>query len=114
METKENLKILRIFISSTDKFKFRPLYEVIVYAAKRYKLAGATVFQGMMGYGGNSPVYIRSSWEIIERRPLIIEIIDEEPKLNEFIGILKTYFEKSKNECIVTMEDVKVVYYKIR
>ena len=36
-------KRLRIYISSTDKFKHSPLYEVIVYAAKRFGIAGATV-----------------------------------------------------------------------
>jgi PII-like signaling protein len=43
METTDEAKLLRIFISSTDKFKHDPLYEVVVYAAKRYGLAGATV-----------------------------------------------------------------------
>ncbi len=40
---------MRIFISSTDKFRHAPLYEVIVYAAKRYGMAGATVLKGSHG-----------------------------------------------------------------
>ena len=43
MENQSEAILLRIFISSTDKFKHKPLYEVIVFAAKRYGLAGATV-----------------------------------------------------------------------
>ena len=44
MEIKGEAKVLRIFISNTDKFKHNSLYEMIVFAAKRYGLAGATVF----------------------------------------------------------------------
>ena len=35
MEIKGDAKLLRIFISSTDKYKHEPLYEVIVFTAKK-------------------------------------------------------------------------------
>jgi hypothetical protein len=54
MEIKGEAKLLRIFISSTDKFKHTPLYEMLVFAVKRYGLAGATVLRGVMGYGSSS------------------------------------------------------------
>jgi len=39
MDINKEAMLLRIFISSTDKFKHSPLSEVIVFAAKRYGLA---------------------------------------------------------------------------
>ena len=56
METKGEARVLRIFISNTDKFKHTPLYEMVVFAAKRYGLAGATVLKGIMGFGSSSAV----------------------------------------------------------
>jgi PII-like signaling protein len=54
MEIKGEAKLLRIFISNTDKFKHMPLYEMVVFAAKRYGLAGATVLKGNLGFGSNT------------------------------------------------------------
>ena len=72
MESQGEAKLLRIFISSTDKFKHTPLYEVIVYAAKRYKLAGATVLKGVMGFGSSSAISTMKFWEISEKLPTIL------------------------------------------
>lgn len=112
MEIKGEAKLLRIFISSTDKFKHTPLYEVIVYAAKRYKIAGATVLRGTMGYGSSSRVSSLKFWEISEKLPMVIEIIDEPEKIERFFEIIKPYFEKIRFGCIITMEKANIVFYK--
>lgn len=51
METNSEVRLLRIYLSNTDKFKHTSLSEAIVFAARRYGLAGATVLKGIMGYG---------------------------------------------------------------
>jgi PII-like signaling protein len=112
METTSDAKLLRIFISSTDKFKHASLYEVIVYAAKRYGLAGATVLRGVMGYGGSSQISNTRFWEITVKLPMVVEIVDETEKIDRFFQTIKPYFDKIKNGCIVTMERATVVLYK--
>lgn len=67
MDTVKEASLLRIFISSTDKLKHAPLYEVIVFAAKRNGLAGATVLKGVMGFGASSVIYSLKFWEIQEK-----------------------------------------------
>ena len=67
MEGNGEAKLLRVFISNTDKFKYTPLYEVIVYAAKRYGLSGATVLKGIMGYGPSSNESSAKLIEIVEK-----------------------------------------------
>ena len=84
MNPDDKAKRLRIYISSTDKFKHSPLYEVIVFAAKRYGIAGATVLKGIMSFGVSSEVYSNKLWEISEKVPLIVEIIDEPGKIDSF------------------------------
>ena len=82
METGKEAKLMRIFVSSTDKFRHSPLYEVIVYAAKRYGMAGATVLKGVMGYGASSSISSMKFFELSEKLPMIIEIVDKAEKID--------------------------------
>jgi len=104
------LALMRIYISSTDKFRHRPLYEVIVYAAKRYGLSGATVLRGVMGYGGSSAVGgTNRLWEISEKVPMVIEIIDQEQTLLRFLEQIKPYFARISKGFLVTLDRTSVV-----
>lgn len=105
-------KRLRIYISSTDKFKHSPLYEVIVYSAKRNGITGASVLKGIMGFGASSEVYNSKLWEITEKVPLIVEIIDESDKIDSFFELIKPYFDKIGKGHIITIEETTVIMHK--
>jgi len=107
-----NATRLRIYISSTDKFEHSPLYEVLVYAARSYGLTGATVLKGIMGYGASSEIYNNKLWEISEKVPLIIEIIDETHKIEPFLEHVKPYFEKAGKGFVITQEETTVIMHK--
>ena len=112
MEITGEAKLLRIFVSSTDKFKHTPLYEVVVFAAKRYGLAGATVLKGFMGYGVSSQIVSQKLWEISEKLPMIIEIVDESAKIDGFVETILPYFEKVPKGGMITLEKVTIVLHK--
>lgn len=112
MKAENRARRLRIYISSTDKFKHIPLYEVIVYAARRYGISGATVFKGIMGFGASSEIYSNKLWEISEKLPLVVEIIDESAKIDSFFESIKPYFEKLGKGHIITMEETTVLMHK--
>ena len=112
MEIKGEAKVLRIFISNTDKFKHNSLYEMIVFAAKRYDLAGATVLKGVMGYGSSSVIHSVKFWEITEKLPVVIEIVDEAEKIEKFTEKILPWFEKLRYGCMITVEEVNLVLYK--
>jgi len=112
METGDNVKVLRVYTSSTDKLKHTPLYEMLVYAARRNGLAGATVHKGVMGYGGSSVVHSAKFWETNEKLPVVVEIIDESSKIEAFFDVIKPYLESVRYGCLVTIEDAKVLMYK--
>jgi PII-like signaling protein len=103
---------LRIYTSSTDKFRHSPLYEVIVYAAKRYGISGATVYKGIMGYGKSSEIHTYKLWELTEKLPVIVEIVDEPYKIDQFFEIIRPYFEKIKKGCLITAETTRIVLHK--
>jgi PII-like signaling protein len=112
MQPDDKAKRLRIYISSTDKFEHSPLYEIIVYEARSYGLTGATVLKGIMGYGASSEIYTDKLWEISEKIPLVIEIIDESHKIEPFIEHITPYFEKAGKGFIVTLEETTVIMHK--
>ncbi len=112
MQTHDNVKILRVYTSSTDKLKHTPLYEMLVFAARRNGLAGATVHKGVMGYGSSSVVHTAKFWETNDKLPVIVEIIDESAKIEAFFEVIKPYLDKIRYGCLVTIEDAHVLFYK--
>jgi PII-like signaling protein len=112
MEPEAKAKRLRIYISSTDKFEHKPLYETIVYSARNQGIAGATVLKGIMGYGSSSKIYSDKLWEISEKTPLIIEIIDEPDKIDSFILSIKPVFENLGKGHIITVDETTVLFHK--
>lgn len=112
MEITGEAKLLRIFISNTDKFKHQPLYQMIVFAAKRYGISGTTVLKGAMGYGSSSVIRSSGFWEITEKLPMVIEIIDDAEKIDAFTERILPWFKKLRYGCIITVEDANIVLHK--
>ena len=112
MENNSQAALLRIFISSTDKMEHTSLYEAIVLKAKKQGLAGATVTRGMLGYGASSVIHSAKFWEVTEKIPAVVEIIDEEEKVKAFYESIRSHLEKMRYGCLVTIEKVDVLLYK--
>ena len=112
MKTSETVRSLKIYISSTDKYKNSSLYEVIVYAAKEYGLTGATVLRGIMGFGSSSKVHSQKLWEINEKIPIVVEVVDTPEKISEFVTIISSYVEMSGKGCLMTLLDSHVIFAK--
>jgi PII-like signaling protein len=112
MDENEKIKLLAIYTGETEKYNFRPLYEAIVYAAKKSGLAGATVIRGIMSYGANSKVHTAKIFALSNDLPVKIEIIDTEEKLRKFIEVVKKMFAKSASAGIITLKDVEVIMYQ--
>ena len=75
-------KLLRIFIGEADKWNGKPLYQEIVYLAKKENMA--------------------------EDLPIIIEIVDSEEKINNFLP----HLDNMVKEGLVTLERANVVMYR--
>ncbi len=112
MENNPNAKLLRIFIGENDKSGQQPLYETIVFEAKKQGLFGATVLRGVMGFGANSKVHTTKLFEISSDLPLIVEIVDTEEKIRDFTKIVEHLFEQTKSGGLITIEKVEVIRYK--
>jgi PII-like signaling protein len=98
MHIKGEAKLLRIFVGENDKAGNIPVYEKIVLAARENELAGATVFKGIMGYGGKSRIHTAKILRLSEDLPLTIAIVDE-------------IFESSKSGGLITIEKAEIIKY---
>jgi PII-like signaling protein len=112
MKPGDKAKRLRIYLSSTDKFGHKPLYELVVFEAKKYGLAGATVLKGVMGYGASSEIYSEKLWELTEKVPLVIELIDEPLKIESFFDSISHYFDQAGKGHIITLDETVILRHK--
>jgi len=107
MSLPRDAMLLRIFFGEDDKHEGRPLHEAIVLAARKAKLAGATVLRGPMGFGRSSRLHTTKILRLSQDLPLIIEIVDTEDAIKAFLPTLDTMMGSG----LVTLEKVQVLQY---
>jgi uncharacterized protein len=112
MENNPNAKLLRIFIGESDMAGHQPLYEAIVFEAKKQSLSGATVTRGIMGFGANSKIHTTKLFEISADLPLVIEIVDTEEKIRDFAKVVEHLFEQTHSGGLITIEKAEIIRYR--
>jgi PII-like signaling protein len=108
MELPQEGSLLRIIIGESSRHQGKHLYEWIVIKARECGIAGATVTRGMMGYGANSRIKTASILCLSEDLPVIIELIDEQELLEDFLEIIDPVI----GEGLVTMEKMHIHLYR--
>jgi PII-like signaling protein len=112
MDSNNKVTVLRIYISSTDKFENQLLFESLVFKAKEFGLSGATVFKGILGFGASSVIHSYKFWEVTDKVPTVVEIIDEEQKIMSYYNTVKPVLENMRYGCLAIIEKVDVLLYK--
>jgi len=100
--------MLRIFLGESDRWHHQPLYEAIVLKAREMHLAGATVLRGPMGFGKSSRLHTAKILRLSMDLPLVIEIVDSEQRINEFLPVLDEMMKGG----LVTLEKMRVIDYR--
>ncbi len=108
MKAAEDGMLLRVFIGESDEAEGKPLHEAIVQKARELGLAGATVLRGSMGFGANSVLHTSKILTLSTDLPIVIELVDAEPK----IQALLPYLETAVREGMITMEHVRILLYR--
>lgn len=72
-----------------ERYRGKPLFEAIVLAARDHGLAGATVFKGFMGYAPHADISSAGILRLAENLPVVVEIVDEEERILDFLPFLK-------------------------
>jgi PII-like signaling protein len=96
-------RILRLHIWESDRYQGKPLYEAIVAKCRELKIAGASVFLGLEGYGETAEMHrahlVRSD------RPVLINIVDTA----ESIARLAPVVEEMIDTGLIAASDVQMV-----
>lgn len=103
---------LTIKASTTDKVGSKLLYQYLVEQAKEKGISGATVFRGIMGYGSSSKIHSSRFWELTEKLPVIVELVDETQKLQEFYRDIEADLRGMPKGCLVTLEPTEILLQK--
>jgi PII-like signaling protein len=102
MSTKGPAKLLRIHISEGDRFQGKPLYEAIVTRCRELKIAGATVFRGLEGYGETAEMH--RSHLARHDQPIVISIVDSTENLDRLVAAI----EEMMDTGLIALSDVQV------
>lgn len=108
MKTEGEGQLLRIYVSESDRWEGRPLYEALVRAAHEQGLAGATALRGIEGFGAKSRIHTVKILHLSEALPIVVEIADRADRIAEFMSTV----DKMVGEGMVTLEKVNIVLYR--
>jgi len=86
---KPPIKMLLIYVDETDLWHGQPLFEAIVRRVRQAGLAGATAQHGMMGFGSHRKVHHKRLFGISDDKPVVITVVDEEPRLRSILPELR-------------------------
>ena len=79
-------ELLRIHISESDRWQSKPLHEAIIAKCRELKIAGASVFRGLEGYGETAELH--RSHLVRSDRPILITIVDSAENIQRLIPVV--------------------------
>ena len=103
MRTLKTVKLLRLHFSESDRYEGKPLYEAIVERAKELRIAGATVFRGLEGYGETAEMHRHHL--IKKDQPIVVTIVDTAENVERLIPEL----EKMMDTGMIATSDVESI-----
>jgi PII-like signaling protein len=80
-------EILRIHILESDRYQGKPLYEAIVAKCREFKIAGATVFRGVEGFGETAEMH--KAHLVHSDCPIVIAIVDTAENISRIVPVVE-------------------------
>jgi hypothetical protein len=108
MKTEGEGQVLRIYISESDRWEGRPLYETLVRTAREHGIAGATALRGIEGFGASSRIHTVKVLRLSEALPIVVEIVDRPDHIAAFMPTL----DKMVGEGMMTIQNVNTIQYR--
>lgn len=86
MQNYQPAKLLRLHFTERDRHHGKPLYEAIVEKCLELKIAGATVFRGLEGYGDTAEIH--RSHILTHDLPIVVQIVDSEESVQRLLPLV--------------------------
>jgi len=103
--------LVRIHLGESDKWHHTPLARAILERLRAEGFAGATLIQGIAGFGASSVIHTASLVELSTDLPIVIEVVDDQAHVDRLLPILD---EMISGGALVTVERVRVLRYAAR
>ncbi|MFF2847218.1 DUF190 domain-containing protein [Streptomyces sp. NPDC058001] len=98
---------LTVIVGENDTWHHKPLFTEIVHRAHAAGLAGASVFQGIEGFGASSLIHTTRLLSLSEDLPVAVVIVDTEERVRAFLPQL----HELVTEGLVILDACEVVRY---
>jgi uncharacterized protein len=98
-------KKLNIYLDEADKIHGKPVYEVLLDIFFKRKIAGASVFRGIEGYGSARVFHTSKILELSTTLPVKIEVVEAAEKIDSLLLEITPIVHKG----LITVSDTVVV-----
>ncbi len=105
MDLEEKALRLKVYLGESDKYEGKPAYKAVVHRLRERGIWGATVTQGVYGFGKRSVLHTSTPLRLSLDLPMVIEAVDGEKKIMDAIPSLSDIVKGG----LITVEDIKVV-----
>ncbi|MFL5628980.1 MAG: DUF190 domain-containing protein [Ktedonobacteraceae bacterium] len=95
-------KLLRLYVNEHDQYEGRPLYEALVDCCRELRVAGATAFRALEGFGESAELHRHHVFGGDES--IVITIVESREKAQEILPILQVMM----NSGLIAVTDVDV------
>lgn len=99
--------LMRIFIGQSDRWERKPLYAALLELFRSKRLAGATVVQGVAGFGPDSILHEAHLLRFSQDLPIVIEVVDTQERIDGVLGDI----DRMMSGGLITLEKVRVARY---
>ncbi len=103
MPTLTPAKILRLHFSEQDRYQGKPLYEAIVEKCRELRIAGATVYRGLEGYGETAEVH--RPHLLAHDLPIVVTVIDSAENVARLLPVVEDMMDKG----MIAISDVEII-----
>jgi PII-like signaling protein len=103
MRNYQPAKLLRLHFTERDRYQGKPLHEAIVQKCREMKIAGASVFRGLEGYGDTAEIH--RSHLLAHDLPIVVQIVDSAENIQRLLPVVEDMMDKG----LIAMSDVEIV-----
>lgn len=100
--------LMRIYVEEKDKYHGKSVYEAVMELLHDRHFAGATAFQGRLGFGANSTIHTERVLTFMADLPVVVECIDSEERIRAIIPEI----DDMMDDGLITLEQVRVILYR--
>ena len=103
MQTYQPAKLLRLYVTESDRYQEKALHEAILEKCRELKIAGATVFCGIEGYGETAEIH--RAHLLGHDLPIVVQIVDTPDNIERLLPAIEGILEKG----LIAISDVSAL-----